>query len=61
VDLANIDDLARVRPDTFWWGHSLGNVRERPFSALWQDLSDPLRAGLKLRPRPVRGRCAACA
>jgi heme d1 biosynthesis radical SAM protein NirJ len=54
LDVANIDNLGRVHPDTFWWDHSLGNVRERPFSAIWQDLSDPLLAGLKQRPRQVR-------
>jgi hypothetical protein len=35
-------------------------VRERPFSAIWSDVSEPLMAGLKARPRPVQGRCAAC-
>jgi heme d1 biosynthesis radical SAM protein NirJ len=60
VDVANIDNLGNVHPDTFWWDYSLGNVRRRPFSAIWSDLSDPLLAGLKSRPRPVKGRCAAC-
>jgi hypothetical protein len=36
-------------------------VRERPFSAIWRDTRDPLMAGLKQSPRPVTGRCAACA
>ena len=61
VNVANIDNLGNVHPDTMWWHHTLGNVRERPFSAIWQDTSDPLMAGLKQRPRPVGGRCAACA
>jgi len=61
VDVANIDNRGDVHPDTFWWDHSIGNVRERPFSAIWQDLADPLLAGLKRRPRPVKGRCASCA
>ncbi len=60
VDVANIDNLGEVHPDSFWWGHSLGNVRDRPFGAIWEDRSDPLMAGLKQRPRPVTGRCAAC-
>ncbi len=58
--VANIDNLGNVHPDTFWWDYSLGNLRERPFSEIWQDLSDPLMAGLKQRPRPVGGRCARC-
>ncbi|OGA02270.1 MAG: heme d1 biosynthesis radical SAM protein NirJ, partial [Betaproteobacteria bacterium RIFCSPLOWO2_02_64_14] len=60
VNVANIDNLGYVHPDTMWWHHSLGNVRERPFSEIWQDRSDPLMAGLKARPRQLKGRCGAC-
>lgn len=60
VNVANIDNLGHVHPDTFWWHYSLGNVRERPFSEIWTDLSDPILAGLKQRPRRVKGRCGAC-
>lgn len=60
VNIANIDNLGNVHPDTFWWNYNLGNVRERPFSEIWMDTSDPLMAGLKSSPRPLRGRCAAC-
>ncbi|MEO7954489.1 MAG: heme d1 biosynthesis radical SAM protein NirJ [Polaromonas sp.] len=60
VNVANIDNLGNVHPDTMWWHHTLGNVRERPFSAIWSDTSEPLMAGLKARPRPVKGRCASC-
>jgi heme d1 biosynthesis radical SAM protein NirJ len=61
VNVANIDNLGNVHPDTMWWHHTLGNVRERPFSAIWSDTSEPLMAGLKAHPRPVQGRCASCA
>ncbi|MEX2650290.1 MAG: heme d1 biosynthesis radical SAM protein NirJ [Alphaproteobacteria bacterium] len=60
VNIANIDNVGDVHPDTFWWHYRLGNVRERPFSAIWSDLSDPLLAGLRQSPRPVTGRCGAC-
>ena len=60
VNIANIDNLGVVHPDTFWWHYPLGSVRERPFSRIWQDTSDPLMAGLKQRPRPVGGRCGEC-
>jgi radical SAM protein with 4Fe4S-binding SPASM domain len=43
-----------------WWQHTLGNVLQRPFSDIWQDMNDPLMAGLKQRPRTVGGRCAEC-
>jgi heme d1 biosynthesis radical SAM protein NirJ len=61
VNIANIDNLGDVHPDTYWWNHSLGNVTERPFSAIWSDLSDPLMAGLRRKPRPLKGRCGQCA
>ena len=61
VNVANIDNVGDVHPDTFWWHYRLGNVRERPFSAIWQDVSDPIMEGLKARPRAIKGRCAACA
>jgi len=60
VNVANIDNLGNVHPDTFWWHHSLGNVLDRPFSEIWQDTSDSLMAGLKQSPRPLKGRCATC-
>jgi Fe-coproporphyrin III synthase len=60
VNVANIDNLGHVHPDTMWWHHTLGDVRERPFSEIWSDLSDPLMAGLKAKPRQVEGRCATC-
>ncbi|MBK7082945.1 MAG: heme d1 biosynthesis radical SAM protein NirJ [Betaproteobacteria bacterium] len=60
VNVANIDHLGNVHPDTFWWDYTLGNVRERPFSEIWQDTSDSLLAGMKAVPRAVKGRCGAC-
>lgn len=60
VNVANIDNLGNIHPDTMWWHHTLDNVRQRPFSQVWNDLSDPLMAGLKQHPRPVQGRCGEC-
>ena len=61
VNVANIDNLGNVHPDTFWWHYAVGNVRARPFSAIWPDTSDPLMAGLKASPRRIKGRCGECA
>jgi heme d1 biosynthesis radical SAM protein NirJ len=61
VNIANIDNLGNVHPDTFWWHYSLGSVKERPFSKIWRDVSDPLMAGLKASPRTtIKGRCGQC-
>ena len=61
VNVANIDNLGNVHPDTMWWHYNLGNVRKRPFSEIWSDVSDPVMAGLKRRPRQIGGRCGTCA
>jgi len=60
VNISNIDNLGEVHPDTFWWDYPLGNVKQRPFSEIWQDRSDPLMDGLKSHPRPLQGRCGKC-
>ena len=61
VNVANIDNLGKIHPDTMWWHYDLGNVRQRPFSQIWADTADPLMAGLKASPRQVGGRCGSCA
>jgi radical SAM protein with 4Fe4S-binding SPASM domain len=60
VNIANIDNLGNVHPDTMWWDYTLGNVKQRAFSTIWEDVSDPLMAGLKCADRPLQGRCARC-
>ncbi len=49
-----------VHADQFWRHYSFGNVRERPFSEIWMDTSDPLMAKLKEKKKHVKGRCAEC-
>jgi heme d1 biosynthesis radical SAM protein NirJ len=61
VNVANIDNLGNVHPDTMWWDCTLGNVRNRAFGDIWRDTRHPVMAGLKQRPRPVKGRCGSCA
>ena len=60
VGVADIDFLGNVHPDQFWMSHTLGNVRERAFSEIWRDSSDPILAGLRNRAPRLRGRCGAC-
>jgi heme d1 biosynthesis radical SAM protein NirJ len=60
INIANIDNLGNVHPDTFWWHYTVGNVRQRSFSEIWPDNSDPIMAGLKAKPRPLKGRCGKC-
>jgi 12,18-didecarboxysiroheme deacetylase len=49
-----------VHPDQFWRHYAFGNVRERPFSEIWSDTSEPLLAKLRDRKQHLKGRCASC-
>ncbi len=49
-----------VYADQFWRHYSFGNVRNRPFSEIWNDTSEPLMARLKEKSKYVKGRCAGC-
>lgn len=49
-----------VHPDQFWRHSTLGNVQERPFSAIWSDPNEPLLVKLRDRKPHLKGRCAAC-
>lgn len=61
LGVANIDTQGVVHPDTYWSDYAIDSVRNRPFSAIWDDVSDPMLAALRTRPRPLKGRCGACA
>lgn len=50
----------QVHADQFWRHVSFGNVKDRKFSEIWRDLSNPLMAKLKDKRPHVKGRCAAC-
>ena len=60
VGLGRIDYYGNVHPDQFWMDESLGNVKDRPFSQIWQDLENPLMKGLKSRLSLLKGRCSTC-
>ncbi len=49
-----------VHADQFWRHFSFGSVRERPFSQIWTDLSNPVMKMLKEKKLHVKGRCAGC-
>jgi 12,18-didecarboxysiroheme deacetylase len=49
-----------VYADQFWRSYTFGNVRERPFSEIWMDTSNPLMAKLKEKKKYVKGRCTKC-
>lgn len=58
--IANIDNTGEVHPDTYWWQHSVGNVRQTPFRTLWFEHPDALLLQLRAHPRRIGGRCGQC-
>ena len=50
----------QVYADQFWRHYSFGNVKDRPFSKIWTDTSEPLMMRLKDKKKFVKGRCATC-
>jgi radical SAM protein with 4Fe4S-binding SPASM domain len=60
VGIANIDFYGNVHADQFSMYRSFGNVKQRKFSEIWQDTSNPIMAGLKDRLPLLKGRCGTC-
>ena len=60
IAFAEVDPLGYVHPDQFTQHHTFGNVRERKFGDIWQDVSHPIMAGLKNRKPLLKGRCSRC-
>ncbi|HSQ42480.1 MAG TPA: SPASM domain-containing protein [Fibrobacteraceae bacterium] len=50
-----------VHPDQFWREKKLGNIRERPFSQIWEnDMGSGFLSQIKDKSKHVTGRCAKC-
>ena len=54
IAFAEVDPLGYVHPDQFTQHHTFGNVRERKFGDIWQDVSHPIMAVLKTESRFLR-------
>ena len=55
----NIDPQGNVHPCQFWQDYTIGNIREKPFSELWNG-DDPLLVKLREKEKHVEGKCAKC-
>jgi radical SAM protein with 4Fe4S-binding SPASM domain len=60
IAIGDIDNVGNVHADQFSRHYSFGNVRERPFSQIWTDTSDPVVRVLKDRRGHIKGRCSVC-
>lgn len=60
IAFGEVDPMGYVHPDQFTQYYTFGNVRERKFGDIWQDVSNPIMAGLKDRKPLLKGRCGKC-
>ncbi|MFZ4597649.1 MAG: radical SAM protein [Terrimicrobiaceae bacterium] len=61
LGISNIDSQGNVHPDQFWQTYTLGNVKRKAFSEIWDNgRNDPLLSGLRDRLPRLEGRCASC-
>jgi radical SAM protein with 4Fe4S-binding SPASM domain len=69
--IANIDTQGNVHPDQFWQEVHLGNVKQVPFSTIWEgnyEMSAPMLEEIRSvgllnneeRKERMHGRCATC-
>ncbi len=58
--IACVDSTGLVHADQFWRHYSVGNIRTRKFSEIWNDNSEPLLHALRNRKAYLTGKCVAC-
>ncbi len=60
IAISCVDPQGNVHPDQFSWKHTLGNVREKPLSAIWTDKENPMLSFYRNRRPKLQGRCNDC-
>ncbi|MGI6549008.1 MAG: radical SAM protein [Syntrophomonadales bacterium] len=56
---ANVDPRGNVHPCQFWQDYTVGNIKETPFSEIWNS-DDPLMIMLRNKAEHLKGRCGDC-
>lgn len=60
VGLAAVDERGDVHVDQFSRDHSVGNIRDMPFSQIWSEPADPYLRALREHARPIPMPCRSC-
>lgn len=56
---ANVDPRGNVHPCQFWQDYTIGNIREKPFSEIWNS-DDELMVKLREKDKHLKGKCGDC-
>ncbi|MGI5912056.1 MAG: radical SAM protein [Syntrophomonadaceae bacterium] len=56
---ANVDPQGNVHPCQFWQDYTVGNIKEKTFSEIWNS-DDELMVMLREKEKHVKGKCARC-
>ncbi len=57
---SNVDNLGNVHACQFWGHKTLGNVREKKFSEIWNDPDNEFLKKMREKPKHLKGRCGRC-
>ncbi|MFQ5887602.1 MAG: radical SAM protein [Candidatus Hydrothermarchaeales archaeon] len=57
---SNVDPFGNVHPCQFWSHLTLGNVRERRFSEIWNDPDNDFLKQMRTKPSYLKGKCSRC-
>lgn len=60
IAIGCVDWKGNIYPDQFTRNLNLGNVKEKKFSEIWKDGSNPILAGFRNRKTLLEGRCRKC-
>jgi radical SAM protein with 4Fe4S-binding SPASM domain len=60
IAFGNVDWEGNVHPDQFTRDVLLGNIKERKFSEIWKDETNPILHKLRNRKQHLEGRCRQC-
>ncbi len=60
IAIGCVDWKGDIHPDQFTRTITLGNVRRRKFSEVWNDTTNPVLSGLRNRKKLLQGRCGEC-
>ncbi|WP_432797891.1 radical SAM protein [Poriferisphaera sp. WC338] len=59
-NISSIDPMGNVHYDQFSWHYNCGNIRDKKFSQIWAEATDPRLAQLRDRKAMLPEKCQGC-